>query len=151
MYPIFAVIHDITDKPLLDKLSHIPTMILTMGPWIYFLFKFFAIYEGDLFKPELYSPILDQVGVLYFGIGAMFFVLSIPRIMFTIIEFPSFETIGASIIILVGLICFGMLYAGLWLSGNMGKNLFETLVWHGLLIYNGYSVFKYISKFELGD
>ena len=139
------------DKPLLDKLSHIPTIILTMGPWIYFLFKFFAIDEGDLFKPELYSPILDQVGVLYFGIGAMFFALLIPRIMFTIIEFPSFKTIGASIIILVGLICFGMLYAGLWLSGNMGKNLFETLVWHGLLIYNGYSVFKYISKFELGD
>jgi len=135
------------NETLFHKLSRIPTMVLFIAPVIYFFFKLVGEEEEKIFEEEGFtSPILDQAGVLYVGIGAIMINLSL---FFPSIPLSEFLDLPFLIILGLGFLEFGMFYAGMWLSGSMGKNLFDILLWHGFLISNGYFLYKYYKTLHI--
>jgi hypothetical protein len=134
------------NETLFHKLSRIPTMVLFIAPVIYFFSKL-VVEEEKIFEEEGFiSPTLDQAGVLYVGIGAIMINLSL---FFPSIPLSKFLNLPLLIIFLLGSLEFGMFYAGMWLSGSMGKNLFDILLWHGFLISNGYFLYKYYKTWHI--
>jgi hypothetical protein len=135
------------NETLFHKLSRIPTMVLFIAPVIYFFFKLVGEEEEKIFEEEGFtSPILDQAGVLYMGIGAIMINLSL---FFPSIPLSKFLDLPFLIILGLGFLEFGMFYAGMWLSGSMGKNLFDILLWHGFLISNGYFLYTYYKTLHI--
>jgi hypothetical protein len=134
------------NETLFHKLSRIPTMVLFIAPVIYFFSKL-VVEEEKIFEEEGFiSPTLDQAGVLYVGIGAIMINLSL---FFPSTPVSKFLNLPLLIIFWLGSLEFGMFYAGMWLSGSMGKNLFDILLWHGFLISNGYFLYKYYKTWHI--
>jgi len=134
------------NETLFHKLSRIPTMVLFIAPVIYFFLELVGEEEKIFGEEGFTSPILDQAGVLYMGIGAIMIILSL---LFPDIPLSKFLNLPLLIIFWLGFLEFGMFYAGMWLSGSMGKNLFDILLWHGFLISNGYFLYKYYKTLHI--
>ncbi|MGB9590256.1 MAG: hypothetical protein ACPL68_05155 [Candidatus Hydrothermia bacterium] len=97
-----------------------------LGPWLDVLVT--SVKDG-------FSAInLDRVAVLYLGIGTL-------AMVFAALSGKALSTRGALIIAAIALAGFAIFYTGLWIVGGMG-NLFNILVWHGIVLYSGFSVFQ---------
>lgn len=96
------------------------------GPWIDAL----VISLKDGFS----AVNIDRVGVLYLGVGTIAMALAA-------LSGKAKSTKGAFIIASVAFSGFAMLYAGLWMVGGMG-NLVNILIWHGVMLYSGFSAFR---------
>ncbi len=97
-----------------------------LGPWIDVL----VISLKDGFS----AVNIDRVGVLYLGTGTI-------AMMLAALSGRAISTKGALIIASVALSGFAVFYAGLWVVGGMGS-LINILVWHGIMLYSGFSAFR---------
>lgn len=102
----------------------------SFGPWLDVLTT--SLKQG-------YSDIIiDRVAVMYLGIGA--FAMFLTGIKAAVSgESPSPK--AAVVISLLAIATFAVYYLGLWIVGGMG-DLFGILIWHGVMLYTGLSVFQ---------
>ncbi|MEO0141690.1 MAG: hypothetical protein ABIM88_09115 [candidate division WOR-3 bacterium] len=97
-----------------------------LGPWLDVLVT--SIKEG-------FGPLnIDRVAVMYIGVGALAMLLAA-------LSGKAPSKGGAFAVASVAFAGFATLYAGLWIAGGMG-NLFGILVWHGVMLYSGFSAFQ---------
>ena len=97
-----------------------------LGPWLDFLIM--SLSKG-------FSMInLDRVAIQYLGIGTI-------ALFLVGISGKALSPRGALIVSFAVMIGFVIFYAGLWMVGGMG-NIFDILVWHGVMLYAGFAAFQ---------